>query len=202
MGLIRKIYCKQKYEDEYVRLLPMIANESRQYIQKMSNSRVIPELARKMLADGIPESFTVCESSILLKNKDGYQYNSMQFKHMGLPDLQSLRKFSKEINDSICWHPKYKDDEYIGMTYITKFKDSLKQGGEFQRTNPDLFGIVTYNPDSYATHTHIPCIDECAVVGILLCRKMGIEYSYMLPSDTYKGDSMTFIRKYARTRSW
>lgn len=200
MGIIQNAIWKmqhnsrcRKHEEEYVVLLPMIANETRNYIQKISNSSVIPELAKLLNQEGIPEFFEVTEWELSWRYKDSTQAKSIQFKHMGLPNLSTAHKYSTQIDGGMWWAF---DKE--NKSYINRLMESVRSGGTFQKDHPDLFGISSYdsapNDDDFRMR---PCINECVVIGVLLCRSMNVIYTYEWSMVGAK-----FMRKYAHTRSW
>ena len=194
MGLMYRI--KKSIEIDknnaiYEELMPMIAEETRMYIKKMSNSGVITELAEELLKGGFsPESLTVSESYISTDRKHG---TYIKFEDIGLPKLQSVHKYSKEI-DHFFWSSFC--EENSSRTYMNRFMASLKQGGVFKSTYPDVFGISLYDLDSEGD-IHHPCINECVVVGVLICRIIGENY---IGKD--EGHYAEFIRKRPITRSW
>lgn len=197
MGIIQNAIWKmrdnsrcKKHEEEYAVLLPMIASETHNYIQKMSNSSVIPELAKLLQQEGIPEFFEVTEWGISWKYKESTQAKSIQFKHMGLPNLSTAHKYSIQIDGGMWWANDKED-----KSYINRLMESVKQGGAFQKEYPDLFGISCTPLDEHFLRR--PCINECVVIGVLLCRSIDVIY-------TYEGSTMgaRFTRQYAYTRSW
>lgn len=200
MGIVQNLYWKirsdrwcRKFEAEYAAQLPRIADETRSYINKMQNSNAIPDLVKQLLRKGTPESFEVSQWGVSWRYKDDPQVNSIQFKHMGLPNLNAAHKFSTQIDKGV-WSAYDKENR----SYLNRLLESARQGGDFHKENPDLFGVASYDstPDDESTRNR-PCINECVVVGVLLCRSMGVTYTYEWSTAGAK-----FTKQYVQTRTW
>lgn len=178
-------------EREYEKAVTLVAEETREYIAKNRNSSAVNEIASHMLRKGIPERFEVFDTCIFWSYPGENLYaNSIKFNQLGLRNLSRKRNFSENVPSSIWTKRDANDRSYFG-----RFLDSIQQGGSFYQANPDLFGIGTYYPDPLNNHNYKRlCLNECVIIGIMICQKMNVSYTY--------DEEANFKRYYPTTRAW
>lgn len=189
MGIISWFKTQKYYSDreqDYVRLAPLLAGEARAFIKRIQESSAIRDLYQLVFQKNEPEHFTVYSDRITWKNDCSGQLNTVLFSQLSLPNLSYKRPFSKEID----WQWRF------GF-----------YPNEFWNTYPDVYGLSKYDSslDSDGFEWH-PCINECYVVGIALCKYAGLKYSaspVITVGDT-PAREITFSRKDAitHTRGW